>query len=905
MANTPRTTVGPHGSNRSRTVFPPHGQKTQVGTPVVVVSPFITGTPLETAILTLNYGQWSPVPTSFVVQWLRSGAPIQGATGSSYVLTSSDVGSTISVRVTGSNQSGSTTVITASTPVVATIQPPTFPPAFSTQPTVIGTPVVGSSLSGSPGIATGNPAPSLAFLWLLDGVATTNTTQTYVIGPTDAGKRLSFRVTATNAFGSASATSTQTSPVATLGPAPQFVLGINLSGMEYGDDTANYAVTIPDSQLDEVKAKGFTDVRLPISWDRIETPAARTVLDPTNWGNVVDALTRMKAKGLKCILDIHSFGARNVLFSGTSTLLSQTDFSTGWSYDAATVASNGFLEDASNSTHRMHYSFNANAGTITFKARVKAGTKGFARLILLPTTFDSSNEVRVNLSTGALVGTNTGLTGTKAVSAGNGYWDITLVGTAATTREYIVFLQAHADATSDGYLGTLGQQPLLVASVSITNNASTRYYVGIGALGPDGSQLLPPSALADTITRIINDLKTRSLLDALSAIDPINEPDAVQSDDLLFQTHQLTINAARTAGYTGPLLIEGKPYSGAVTFPERNPNLWKLTDPANNLIFSGHCYGDYDNSGAATGTPMHWDVQGGKPVEIPVDPLSNPGEVVDEQTLVRRCDHMLQWLKSKGITRMHVGELGVGRDSIHWNNQLRNLFAWAQTNKVWLSLWAGGPAWGDGYELRLTQYTDGLQAEQMAVIDELKGNPVPTVYRVTVSPRIASGSSTIPVTIKYNGLIPSAITFTPSDNGAGGSFSPTTITTDTTENWTGTVTYTPAANKNGTITVANNKGWAVPAALPFSSYADKFTAIEGEGIAVNRVFEPWQRVYKSYTGPLIQLWKQVGGADVVQDFGRATGVETLTRLPLRRGAQARTAASFASPRSMTSRSMAG
>jgi hypothetical protein len=146
---------------------------------------------------------------------------------------------------------------------------------------------------------------------------------------------------------------------------------------------------------------------------------------------------------------------------------------------------------------------------------------------------------------------------------------------------------------------------------------------------------------------------------------------------------------------------------------------------------------------------------------------------------------------------------------------------------------------------------------------------------VTVSPRIASGSSTIPVTIKYNGLIPSAITFTPSDNGAGGSFSPTTITTDTTENWTGTVTYTPAANKNGTITVANNKGWTVPAALPFSSYVDKFTAIEGEGVAVYRVFEPWQRVYKSYTGPLIQLWKQVGGVEVVQDFGRATGVETL------------------------------
>jgi hypothetical protein len=166
MANTPRTTVGTHGSNRSRTVFPPHGRKTQIGTPVVVVAPFITGTPLETAILTLNYGQWSPVPTSFVVQWLRSGAPIQGATGSSYVLTSSDVGSTISVRVTGSNQSGSTTVVTASTPSVATIQPPTFPPAFSTQPTVVGrlwwAPACLAHL-GSPRATRRRPWPSYGF----------------------------------------------------------------------------------------------------------------------------------------------------------------------------------------------------------------------------------------------------------------------------------------------------------------------------------------------------------------------------------------------------------------------------------------------------------------------------------------------------------------------------------------------------------------------------------------------------------------------------------------------------------------------------------------------------------------------------------------------------------------------
>ena len=51
--------------------------------------------------LTARYGTWSPKPT-ITTQWLRSGKPIVGATGDTYILTSADLGKKIRVKVTAS-----------------------------------------------------------------------------------------------------------------------------------------------------------------------------------------------------------------------------------------------------------------------------------------------------------------------------------------------------------------------------------------------------------------------------------------------------------------------------------------------------------------------------------------------------------------------------------------------------------------------------------------------------------------------------------------------------------------------------------------------------------------------------------------------------------------------------------
>ena len=63
--------------------------------------PTISGGKLVGTKLSVNRGTWTS-GTTLATQWLRNGAAIRGATGTSYTLTAADAGKTISVRVTGS-----------------------------------------------------------------------------------------------------------------------------------------------------------------------------------------------------------------------------------------------------------------------------------------------------------------------------------------------------------------------------------------------------------------------------------------------------------------------------------------------------------------------------------------------------------------------------------------------------------------------------------------------------------------------------------------------------------------------------------------------------------------------------------------------------------------------------------
>lgn len=78
--------------------------------PSNTVAPVVTGSLSEGATLTSTEGSWTNSPTGYAYQWVNvSSGDISGATASTYVLQSSDVGDDIYCAVTATNLIGSTT----------------------------------------------------------------------------------------------------------------------------------------------------------------------------------------------------------------------------------------------------------------------------------------------------------------------------------------------------------------------------------------------------------------------------------------------------------------------------------------------------------------------------------------------------------------------------------------------------------------------------------------------------------------------------------------------------------------------------------------------------------------------------------------------------------------------------
>ena len=92
----------------------------------------VSGTVAYGKTVWVKRGEWSPAAVSTSVQWLRDGAAISGATGSSYKVGKSDVGRKISVRVTAKGADGSTSRSTS----VATKVPKSTPTVRVSVPSV-------------------------------------------------------------------------------------------------------------------------------------------------------------------------------------------------------------------------------------------------------------------------------------------------------------------------------------------------------------------------------------------------------------------------------------------------------------------------------------------------------------------------------------------------------------------------------------------------------------------------------------------------------------------------------------------------------------------------------------------------------------------------------------------------
>jgi subtilisin family serine protease len=189
--------------------------------PGSVSAPSVSGVPLETQTLSASAGTWSGLePIAFSYRWQRcdtAGACVEiaTATGSTYTLTTADVGAKVKVVVSATNAAGSSEAASDATALVLAAAPVAKSP-----PSLSGLAEDGGTLIAATGVWDGLDA-TLAVRWeRCDSIGASCTaivgaeSPSYVLSEADVGATLRAVVTATNSAGSASAVSALSAVVA-------------------------------------------------------------------------------------------------------------------------------------------------------------------------------------------------------------------------------------------------------------------------------------------------------------------------------------------------------------------------------------------------------------------------------------------------------------------------------------------------------------------------------------------------------------------------------------------------------------------------------------------------------------------------------------------------------------------
>ena len=230
-----------HASNDAGSAIAQSPPTAPVASPPSLKSPpQISGAAEVGATLSASPGIWSGSgPITYAYRWLRCDASggacndIAGASNPTYVVAAADLGASIRVVVTAVNAAGQASATAANTAVVVVPSPP----ANAAAPAISGEAAVGATLTADKGRWSGSPPTGWAYAWLrcdatgagcsdISGAAAA----TYVPAPEDAGAAIRVRVTAFNAFGSASAVSAPTAPVQAPSQPPESKLAPAISG---------------------------------------------------------------------------------------------------------------------------------------------------------------------------------------------------------------------------------------------------------------------------------------------------------------------------------------------------------------------------------------------------------------------------------------------------------------------------------------------------------------------------------------------------------------------------------------------------------------------------------------------------------------------------------------------------
>ncbi len=204
--------------------------------------PAITGLAKEYETLTTDTSGISDADgvTNFTYEWLRGSSAIAGATGSTYVVTSSDIGSTISVKVTYTDNQGSVEGPLTSSATSVVINTNDAPVGL---PTISGLAKEYETLTANTsGISDADGVGTFSYQWLRGGSAISGaTSSTYVVTSTDIGTVLSLQVTYTDGQSTAEGplTSANTAAVVNTNDVPAGLPVISGLAKEYETLTAD------------------------------------------------------------------------------------------------------------------------------------------------------------------------------------------------------------------------------------------------------------------------------------------------------------------------------------------------------------------------------------------------------------------------------------------------------------------------------------------------------------------------------------------------------------------------------------------------------------------------------------------------------------------------------------------
>lgn len=157
--------------------------------PVNTAPPQIHGKALRGSTLQVEPGTWQPDTVTLTYQWTRDGAPINGATGTTYGLVEADLGTMIGVVETATDETGAGT---ASADPVGPVRKPAL--SLADPPSIEG--VMRYQRTVTADLGRVRPAAgSVRYGWLRDGKAVQGSRPRYHLDVPDVGHHLQLQVT--------------------------------------------------------------------------------------------------------------------------------------------------------------------------------------------------------------------------------------------------------------------------------------------------------------------------------------------------------------------------------------------------------------------------------------------------------------------------------------------------------------------------------------------------------------------------------------------------------------------------------------------------------------------------------------------------------------------------------------